>query len=977
MKKGLLSILASALLVVGCQNYDDQFTLLENQITALTQTVSGLSEVKGTIATLSGTVNSLSSTVSGLGDAIDTAVAEGLADIQEDITAIEAAVADVASSEAVSELSDAVAASQEDLDELLANSSVFNSSVLINSIATLDVFHAMGSSLNIVNGDVTITMKTDMDKTKMQTVIDNILTITGDYSYTSEASSISEMLFTNLSGTQSLTVEQAGGYQFPALSTATIIDLGDAFENSVTKIDFRELTSVTNFKTEGVSNKIAFDKATELHLTKLPRYNNTSTSSSLVIVTDEGAAMPISALDDVDSSGEQENIYLDITGPASVEFTKINDGTITLTDVATASISGFIGDITVSTGVEVLTVTGGVSVDVSGATDLSSASLNMALDSDADLTATALAALPYGTQGDITFSSSADDLETITISGEAHDVSIDGLGNLTTLVVTAKLNDLTVKNNDDLTSVTVTGASINDVTVQSNSDLETLVLDYTTILTKEVATAATAAQVSITGNNKLTSLSLGADDIDSLIVTGNAKLATVNFTGLKDNGTSTAATVNIYDNKLTAESAVDDYQSTIPNSSDAEYATTADTGKYTTTSGVGTLSTYVADAITATTANVVIYFDEVGTLTTKGETSASDSESTPATVDWSTAPTTANANSIHAVVHVTPKATDTAATYQTQTFYIPLEDEIVEATQALGEADFNAVTDNIAIDYPALGVVSYTYDTTTRNTLSDYITWFNTEADKENFNATLSLTGNKQHYFTITYTNTDGRNGTVSGRLNATGNNVSQTIFFDFGTDTGLSTQVVSGDGPLNIASRIADVIHGLGSFTAKVMGTDNAAHVVVGALNESEQDITPVNRVTLPTSLTVSRTYTGGTGNLASWSANATNAETSYTLTFGAGVARYSGLLLNLKHTNTAADRFVTVMTGDGGVTPFFGTASALSAGSFYANGDVDGVSTTSVDSQIGGYVRAYSLADGGATGAAGENTNRISWGL
>jgi hypothetical protein len=643
-----------------------------------------------TLSTLSGTVNSLSSTVSGLGDEIDTAVAEGLADIQEDITAIEAAVADVASSEAVSELSDAVAASQEDLDELLANSSVFNSSVLINSIATLDVFHAMGSSLNIVNGDVTITMKTDMDETKMQTVIDNILTITGDYSYTSEASSISEMVFTNLSGTQSLTVEQAGGYQFPALSTATIIDLGDAFENSVTKIDFRELTSVTNFKTESVSNKIAFDKAIELHLTKLPRYNNTSSSSSLVIVTDEGAAMPISALDDVDSSGEQENIYLNITGPASVEFTNINDGTITLTDVATASISGFIGDITVSTGVEALTVTGGVSVDVSGATDLSSASLNMALDSDADLTATQLAALPYGTQGDITFSSSADDLETITISGEAHDVSIDGLGNLTTLVVTAKLNDLTVKNNDDLTSVTVTGASLNDVIVQSNSDLETLVLDHTTILTKESSTAATAAQVSITGNNKLTSLSLGADDIDSLIVTGNAKLATVNFTGLKDNGTSTAATVNIYDNKLTAESAVDDYQATIPNSSDAEYATTADTGKYTTTSGIGTLSTYVADAIAATTPNVVVYFDEVGTLTTKGETSASDSESTPATVDWSTAPTTSNANSIHAVVHVTPKAADTAAKYQTQTFYIPLEDEIVAATQAIGEADFNA-----------------------------------------------------------------------------------------------------------------------------------------------------------------------------------------------------------------------------------------------------------------------------------------------
>ena len=32
MKKGLLSILAGALLVVGCQNYDDQFESIENSI---------------------------------------------------------------------------------------------------------------------------------------------------------------------------------------------------------------------------------------------------------------------------------------------------------------------------------------------------------------------------------------------------------------------------------------------------------------------------------------------------------------------------------------------------------------------------------------------------------------------------------------------------------------------------------------------------------------------------------------------------------------------------------------------------------------------------------------------------------------------------------------------------------------------------------------------------------------------------------
>ena len=43
MKKGLLSLLAVALTVVGCQNYDDQFDELSDQITALSATVQGLS----------------------------------------------------------------------------------------------------------------------------------------------------------------------------------------------------------------------------------------------------------------------------------------------------------------------------------------------------------------------------------------------------------------------------------------------------------------------------------------------------------------------------------------------------------------------------------------------------------------------------------------------------------------------------------------------------------------------------------------------------------------------------------------------------------------------------------------------------------------------------------------------------------------------------------------------------------------------
>ena len=59
MKKGLLSLLAVALTVVSCQNYDDQFQSLTDQITELSGTVQGLTALEGQLAALQQTVNGL------------------------------------------------------------------------------------------------------------------------------------------------------------------------------------------------------------------------------------------------------------------------------------------------------------------------------------------------------------------------------------------------------------------------------------------------------------------------------------------------------------------------------------------------------------------------------------------------------------------------------------------------------------------------------------------------------------------------------------------------------------------------------------------------------------------------------------------------------------------------------------------------------------------------------------------------------
>ena len=66
MKKGLLSLLAVALTVVGCQNYDDQFDDLKTQITDLATTVAGLTQVQSDLDDLSDDVSQLSTALGNI-----------------------------------------------------------------------------------------------------------------------------------------------------------------------------------------------------------------------------------------------------------------------------------------------------------------------------------------------------------------------------------------------------------------------------------------------------------------------------------------------------------------------------------------------------------------------------------------------------------------------------------------------------------------------------------------------------------------------------------------------------------------------------------------------------------------------------------------------------------------------------------------------------------------------------------------------
>ena len=659
MKKGLLSILASALLVVGCQNYDDQFTNLESQISALASTVAGLTQVQSDLSSLAGTVGSLTSTVNSLGSTIDTAVSDGLADIQADITAIEAAVADVATTAEVEALQESVDASQADLDELLANSSVFQGNVIVNNTATLETFHALKSSLAIVNGYVDIDAKADMDAIKLQELVDAIQVTTQQFDYQAASSSVGAVTFNNLSGTQTLTVLQAGDYLFQGLGSATVINLKDDFKSKVTKIDFRELTSVSQFQTSGTANTISFNKAVELHLTKLAFYP----PLDLTIVTDEGAAMPF-IIDDVDANGDQSNITLDITGPASFTGTNLKDGDLTFKDVATVDVDGFEGSFTIESGVESFSADKVSALTISGASDLETLDITGITDPDSttDQSGPAIT-LTDANNGD---------LETVTIAGNTGAIAVAG-DKITTVTISADAaGSINVSDSDDLTSLTLTGSKATGVTVSGNESLSSLTVDTTITKGRSTTAALTAAlkvngSVVVTTNESLESLTITSSNLKTLTITGNEVLSSLTATKIAAVGVTAGATVNIYGNNFTASKSTDkeNTATTLTATGGAN-----DLGAFTTTSGLDGLKAYLALVAADTKATANVYFDTVESYV--GEDGVEDG--TDATYSSETTRTTATANDEQRILVIAPSnavAADGAIAAK-RAFYIDL-----------------------------------------------------------------------------------------------------------------------------------------------------------------------------------------------------------------------------------------------------------------------------------------------------------------
>jgi hypothetical protein len=904
MKKGLLTVLLASLVLVGCQNYDDQFDDLNAQISALKSQVDGLASLSGQVSSLSGSISGLQAGVAAAqaaataagasadaataaANAIDlTGLSAGLTTLQAEVDAVQASLATAATASAVAALQTELDAIEADVDELLSTSNIYSTAVTVNSVATLDAALALGNKLNILNAAATITVSTAMDQAKVQTLVNRIKTMTGDLTFNS--SSTTETTFENLTSVSGLYANQKGGYNFKNLISAAAVQLNDQYEANVSVIDFRSLTTVTSFATltaaeASSANTIDFNQATELHLTSLARYPG----SSLTIVTKEGATLAMPVLDDKDNNGLYEATALTMTGPASFSTSLLTDGTLAFTNVATVSVTDYRGGITINTGVETFTGTDIVALTVdTGADDLTSVTADFKRDDAANLTTAQTAALAYdqaaGNNGDLSLTGLAN-LTSATVSGDAGDITISTNPNLTTVTISANAFDLTMDDNDNMTSVTVTGAKFHDVSITGMADLTSLTLDHTTKL-PEVSTTASAdetgASMTVTGNASLTSLTASADDIDALTVNTNAALETLDFTGLADDGSSTVTTAAIYNNNLKVTLFKNSYDST------GTAYTTTDTGSITTTSGIDTLKTWLDAVMSAAsaTSGIYVYVDQIDKYEVQSTLNGAYTDTAVPSAPAVTTEATANSNSTSIYAIVAKQAAETTTTGSTvreaQTVVFPITSNSIQAPNTvLGSGH------GININAAGLSKMWKAGDTNAGSTVSTVAELVSYIDGDTSWGSELTISASNEGYLksnqTVNYTYGNGSAGSIS--LTGSAGN----LWYNLGSGVVSGTiALVNSDAAQAVASKLANAISAATHpTTGAVLYNAVANGAVVEIMNAVSvatypDDVTPwaadIPQITFNVTTASTTAFLGGTGGVSNVTGNELAGTTS-----------------------------------------------------------------------------------------------------
>ena len=299
---------------------------------------------------------------------------DGLSGINQVIVDLQAQIDNIGTGEDVDNINDTLDDLKEDLEELLASNNVYSDPVNIYNVATLDFADALGDRLNIVNSAINIYAIPEMDSVKLQTVVDRIKVVVGDFNYFARNSTIATVKFDSLSGVSNLIVGAPHDLSFSNLASAGNITHGTNYDNRVKAGDFGALATASSIGMGAVSfagttvsraisaaNTIKYPNADSIDLGVLPYYS----PGSLSITLDSGGTLDIASLDDVDSTGGQDDLDLTIVGANTVHLPNYDDGKFSATDVGTVNLPKWTGDsgtLTLSQVVNV--ILGAVEVDV-------------------------------------------------------------------------------------------------------------------------------------------------------------------------------------------------------------------------------------------------------------------------------------------------------------------------------------------------------------------------------------------------------------------------------------------------------------------------------------------------------------------------------------------------------------------------------------------------------------------------------------
>jgi hypothetical protein len=506
------------------------------------------------------------------------------------------------------------------------------------------------------------------------------------------------------------------------------------------------------------------------------------------------------------------------------------------------------------------------------------------------------------------------------------------------------------------------------------------------------------------------------DDVNSLSITDNPKLATIAGSDLKDNGTDTVTSVAVYNNAFVASLVKDTYETAA-----ARAATTwavggsTDLGSITTASGIKTLDAFLIDAVAAT-GTVSTWLDTVTKLEIQGSYGGVYTDTTSSLNAPSSTPTGAEAVDLstsytgyYAYAYSDEGTASTQVTNGARSNEnISWAYDVKIANNTFNEVELGASAEGVTITTAAGSTVFDEDDLytgaangTSVQTVDDLVAYLNADTSlntSSNVEVIAARDSWKKALYSITYTNSTagaaslGAVSAVSGAQN-NGLTAGTALMFQFGNHQGtglakyLTATVAAGDRQDGIADAVRAAIEADADYSAATITSAGSNFVLVTKMvsGTATQNTSPVDMSFPSISFVIDAAGTSTTAVLTPSAYNVASnsgAVTSqlFSLSAAAPVVK-NGLRITLRNTGNVVMPATTTVVVSGA------SNTAIATGAIAPNG-VNGiiaagvnipswVSTTKEDAED--YVTVFTdISAGTTTGSAavaGKTTNRTGW--